>query len=342
LLQIQGPEGPIVINRNNSEENISTGMLWRMANALSSGEPIHVDSLFQGGGNTRSAFEALLANTANIFVCRPARFEFRGGSTIIVDPAPKHIFWDPSQTHPIGEIKELKTSKVVSTLNVQFVQDSIELTGNPSGDLSSLRTHVQKQFLLMEAAKAFGSKAAIPANDGSNKINGERIDSYDHMVKDLSTHPIFQSTVLRPARETAKQIDCLWLDFENNDIPAIFEVEHSTGVESGLTRMLQLKHNYKGLSPKNIIVAPDEDREKVMRLAAERRYRELDVYYMSYSKLDELSYFVSKKMTRGISIEFLENFIEKCPQPHRTWVVVKIRLLEQQKLFAYLVWHTKL
>ncbi len=83
ITEIIAPEGPINFIRwdSNQPENtaksgsISVNQLSTAASVFSgkSNYPIHFDRLFSAGGNSRSAFESLLAYTPHFFICYPQR-----------------------------------------------------------------------------------------------------------------------------------------------------------------------------------------------------------------------------------------------------------------------------
>ncbi len=70
-------------------ERITGANVAKLASALSSGKAVEVNALYGGSGNFR-VLEALVANTANVFVC-----QIEGK---------KHIFWDPENAHSVGQI----------------------------------------------------------------------------------------------------------------------------------------------------------------------------------------------------------------------------------------------
>ena len=75
---------------NAKTESITGANVAKLAAALSSGNAVEVNALYGGSGNFRSALEALVANTANVFVCQ-------------ID-GKKHIFWNPDNAHPVGQV----------------------------------------------------------------------------------------------------------------------------------------------------------------------------------------------------------------------------------------------
>lgn len=75
---------------NTKIESITGANVAKLATALNSQKAVEINALYGGSGNFRSALEALVANTANIFVCQ-------------ID-GKKHIFWNPNHSHPVGQI----------------------------------------------------------------------------------------------------------------------------------------------------------------------------------------------------------------------------------------------
>ncbi len=94
-------------------------------------------------------------------------------------------------------------------------------------------------------------------------------------------------------------------------MPAVMEVEHTTGVTSGLTRMKGLQDVLPPFETRYVIVAPDDDREKVVDEANRPQFRSLDTRYFSYSSVEELYYIGSHRGLHGVNQEFLDNYMEK-------------------------------
>ena len=96
-------------------------------------------------------------------------------------------------------------------------------------------------------------------------------------------------------------------------MPAVMEIEHNTGVTSGLTRM----KGFYDLGPplrdiRWTIVAPDEDRQKVMDQANREQFRELQTKFLPYSAVEELYSLCDKRKPEGITDKFLDCFMEDC------------------------------
>ena len=89
------------------------------------------------------------------------------------------------------------------------------------------------------------------------------------------------------------------------------EVEHTTGVTSGLTRMKGLQDAMPSLNTRYVIVAPDDDREKVIEEANREQFWCLDARYFSYSSVEELYYICTHRNLHGVKQEFLDCYMEK-------------------------------
>ena len=94
-------------------------------------------------------------------------------------------------------------------------------------------------------------------------------------------------------------------------MPAVMEVEHTTGVTSGLTRMKGLQDAMPALNTRYVIVAPDNDREKVIAEANRPQFRSLDARYFAYSSVEELYYICTHRNLHGVTQEFLDCYMEK-------------------------------
>ncbi|MBQ4614815.1 MAG: DNA cytosine methyltransferase [Akkermansia sp.] len=99
------------------------------------------------------------------------------------------------------------------------------------------------------------------------------------------------------AIDVAKHIDCIWF---NGGMPFVFEVEHSTGVTSGLCRMNKLRER-SHIDTDYVIVAPDADRQMVLQKANSTQFEDMRLWYMPYSHLIEMSDFAAKHPYRGNS-----------------------------------------
>lgn len=317
------PEGPITIERYDpgksqkqqdaKRQTISISMLWRVANSLTEGVPVNFDRLLGASYNTRSALEALLAHTPEFWWCLPGRIEVVNSSSQI-KRGHKHIVWLPNQPHKSGKIFEHKTDIIISELpSNSVVYESLNL-GSASAekmDIDVARRHLQVQVALILIGQQLGYRTWIARNDKGFTYGGKRIGELDGVVVKLDDEKLLMP--YSDAIQAALQIDCIW--FRNSHfMPAVIEVEHSTGVTSGLTRMKNLQLHMPHITTRWVIAAPDEDREKVIREANKPDFQSLNAQFFPYSAADELFNLVQRrKLTKSsITDEFLNCFFEPC------------------------------
>lgn len=93
-------------------------------------------------------------------------------------------------------------------------------------------------------------------------------------------------------------------------MPAVMEIEHSTGVTSGLTRMRGLYDVLPSFPTRYVVVAADEDRDKVLRETNRPQFRPLNARFFPYSAVEELYYLCEKREIRGVTEQFLDCFME--------------------------------
>lgn len=319
IISIDGAEGPIRIKRWNPEkesyetkriESISSELIWRIANAISIDRPVNFDRVLGGSYNTRSVLEALLAHTPQFYFCYPGRIEDTGGVSK-VRRGHKHLLWLPNNPHKNGIIEEIKTDKTVSEVpSMDIVYDSLILTDTSKDtplDLAIKRRHSQIQVALYFIGQQLNFSTWIAQGDKGIIYQDKKISEYDGVI--YSLNDMSQLKSFDGAVKAALHIDCIW--FKNGKLmPAIMEVEHSTGVNSGLMRMKDLYDCIPAQKTRYVIVASDEDREDVFRKASKEQFRILDIRYFSYSAVEELYSICKRRKLRGVTEEFLDCFME--------------------------------
>ena len=321
IVHVQLPAGPIIIKRCNPDKgesfadatdvSMSTEMIWRVANAFYAGQPINVDRILGASYNTRSVLEALIAYTPQFYYCYPGRIADIAGETTI-ERGHKHIVWMPDEPHKNAELAELKTDVAISEIpTTAVVYDSLDLP--ETLDLQGMgievaRRRVQIQIALYLIGKQLGFETWIAQNDKGIKYQGKSLVEYEGMVKSIS-----DKLLIGPfpgAAHAGRFIDCIWFEGDR-DIPAVMEVEHTTGVTSGLDRMKNLCDHLPAVRPRYVIVAPDEDRDHVLAEGRKPMFSEMDVRYFPYSAVEELYVLCQRRHLRGIKKEFLDCYMEK-------------------------------
>jgi type II restriction enzyme len=323
VIKIEGidlPEGPIRIKRWNTSkgeveqgqaiESISTELIWRIANAFNPNQPINFDRVLGGSYNTRSVFEALLSHTPEFYFCYPGRIENKGGITSIKN-GHKHVIWSPTNPHKSGVLKKMDTDIVISEIpSIDAFYDSLVLpdsNNENSIDIDVKRRHAQIQIALYFIGKQLDFRTWIAQNDKGILYQNKRIGEFDGVISSLKDVKLM--TAYDDAIKAALMIDCIW--FKNGKLmPAVMEVEHSTGVTSGLSRMKNFKDRFPPFPTRYVIVAPDEDRDKVIREANKPQFKDLDTRYFTYSAVEELYALCQRRNIKGVTEEFLDCFME--------------------------------
>ncbi len=323
VIKIEGvdlPEGPIRIKRWNPSageteaqqkiESISSELIWRVANAFNPNQPINIDRILGASYNTRSVFEALLAHTPEFYFCYPGRIENKGGHSAIKH-GHKHLLWNPDAPHKVGVLSKIETDIVISEIPaLDAFYDSLVLPDTferQEINLDIQRRHAQIQIALYFIGKQLNFRTWIAQNDKGILYQNKRIGEFEGVIASLKDEKLM--TAYDDAIQAALLIDCIW--FKNGKLmPAVMEVEHSTGVTSGLSRMKNFKDKFPPFPTRYVIVAPDEDRDKVIKEANKPQFKDLDTRYFTYSAVEELYALCQRRKLKGVTEEFLDCFME--------------------------------
>lgn len=316
------PAGPIQIRRWNPTkgqnytstrvESISSEMIWRVANAINMGDPINLDRVLGASYNTRSVLETLLALTPEFYYCYPGRVaDIDGQSTI--EHGHKHLIWLPDEPHQAGVLTEKEVPNMaISEIPLQTVTyDNLILPENMAlgsdMDIEVIRRHTQIQIALYLIGLQLGYRTWIAQNDKGIIYKDKPLIDQQGIIPSLGSEVI---SAFPGAEQSARFIDCIW--FQNRRfMPAVMEVEHTTGITSGLTRMKGLQDAIPSFQTRYVIVAPDDDRQKVVDEANRTQFLSLDTRYFSYSSVEELYYICTHRNLHGVNQEFLDCYMEK-------------------------------
>lgn len=313
------PEGPITIRRygphkgesrkDAKEQTISTQMIWRVANAFQENAPINFDRVLGGSYNTRSALEALVAHTPQFYVAYPGRIEVIS-STTDIKHGHKHLIWLPNQPHREGIIKHIDTQMVISEIPGQeVIYDSLNIPSDLGTgiDIEISRRHAQIQIALIMIGRHLNYKVWIAQNDKGIIYNDKKIGEMDGVLVSLKDDILISS--MNEAIRSAQLIDCIW--FRNAKLmPAVIEIEHSTGITSGLSRMKKLQDVTPALMTRYVVAAPDEDRQKVVREISLPQFKSLNAKFFPYSAIEELWALCERRKIQGVTDDFLDSFME--------------------------------
>lgn len=317
------PEGPITIKKYTpgsstpetaTAATISKSMLVRAAAAIKEGMPVNLDRVLGASYNTRSSLEALLAHTREFYMCYPGRIESSGESAK-VKKGHKHFIWLPNEPHELGvfHVKDidLTVSEIPTAVNIYEAIEMPSEVATAGLDMDEARRHIQIQLALVAIGQQLEYRTYVAKNDQGVKYKGLTISQMPSVINDLQSERVVSA--FQEACNAGKLIDCVW--FQNGRLmPAVMEVEHSTGITSGLSRMKGFKDLLPLIQTRWVIVAPDDDRDKVVEKANKQQFRDLDTRYFSYSAVEELYSLCHRRRLKGVSDEFLDCFMEPVVQ----------------------------
>ena len=324
VIDIERVEGPIVFERwkkpgsgtVKSPARISVNQIGTVA-AVFSGKPsypIHFDRLFSAGGNSRSAIETLLALTPNFFYCYPMKTNPYTG---LAEKKLKHLIWCPNKSHKLGEFSETEYDQIITEIELGIDYQDIGFSNAESEsefeNIAARKTHTQMQVALVELGNAMNLNSWIAKNDQSITVGDQKISDLPSVIKDLTDVEILYN---KDIKNNANLIDCIWFSRDHRYIPAVFEVEHSTGVTSGLTRMSKFYESIPSLRTDFVVVAPNLLRNKVVTEINQDVFSKIKANYLPYSTLRELyglikRYPLSGKLNQTFLHPFLQDVIGK-------------------------------
>lgn len=321
VVSVKLPLGPIKFQRYSPAkgespeaakiESISTKGILRVANAIAEGVPFNIDRILAGSYNFRSVLEALLAATPQFYICKPGRIELEESFSSI-KPGHKHLLWLPAKPHQIGKVLHESTDLVIDEIPITSATfEPLVMPSAPQAtvDPTIKRAHAMIQVSLVEIGEKLGMSPFVAKNDQAIEYQGRRLVERPNVVADLRSVQWLQT--YSQAIEAGSFIDCIW--FRNGKfMPAVIEIEHSTGVTSGLSRMRTFADNAPPIDTKYVVAAPDEDREKVLSEFTKEQFRSLRPAYLPYSAVRELLGLVQRRNLRGaVTDKFLEAFMER-------------------------------
>jgi hypothetical protein len=144
--------------------------------------------------------------------------------------------------------------------------------------------HGTAQGMLLTLGRMYGYETFAPATDRTARtFQGKSLASFS-TVTDCATF------CGRNSLPRVRQIDAIWLAEDNDGVYPVyaFEVEHTTGVRSGMDRLIELPERY---AAKLFVVAPGEEErsrfEGLVVLNKFRKFRER-MRFHDYKELDEL------------------------------------------------------
>jgi hypothetical protein len=194
-------------------------------------------------------------------------------------------------TRPIGRVPRPSTRVSAEESEAFGVVAVPDVDEEPSQQVTGAEVsqHGEVQARLIDLGAKMGYRVFLARNDRSRIFDGQRLGDRAAVIEHLPL--AFDAATTR----IVELIDVIWL--RENSIAAVFEVESTTSVYSGLLRMSDLLAMQPNLVIPIFIVAPETRRDKVMREVNRPTFKRLN------HPLDSL--------TRFISFESLREMVER-------------------------------
>ena len=175
-------------------------------------------------------------------------------------------------------------------------------------EIEVARRHIQMQIALYCIGFQLGYSTYIARNDSGVIYQDAPLIQHKGIIRDMNNETMLSG--FPNAASSAALIDCIW--FQNRHLmPAVMEVEHSTGVISGLDRMNRFRQYAGAIRTRYVIVAPDEDRDTVVDKINRPEFRDMDARYFPYSSVEELYGICKRRKLNGVTENFLDCYMER-------------------------------
>ncbi len=310
------PYGPITYTRRPKGkhartcklETISEDIIRRVAAQIERHKAFSIDAILNGTGNNRSVLEAILAHAAEFYVCYPGK-HLNG-----VADRRKHLYWNPDKPHRVGAITE--TTEILGVMTTPNQSFTLSSRADHPCNFASLRKHQQLQVKLFEFGASMNWSVWIAENDQNLKIGRRKVSNHPSAIQHLSRIPILQAY---PAGlKAARHLDVMFVR-EDGYIPAVIEIEHTTGIVPGLTRMNNFRLNMGGVYANRgsggtsfIICVDDEKTAEAVAKASSPQFADLSPRFLPYSRVDLLWELCRDSRQRAFNENVLEVFSDPC------------------------------
>lgn len=205
------------------------------------------------------------------------------------------------------------TDIVISEMTFEATYDVLEvpsqtLEAKTQAEIDLARQHARIQVALVLIGQQLGYRTWVAQNDRAIKYREKTIAELESVLPSLNAGILISN--MPKSIEAARLIDCIWFG-NSRYMPAVMEIEHSTGIKSGLTRMQGLQEVIPSIQTRYIIVAPDNLRPKVVEFANLPQFRDLNAKFFSYSSVEEMYQLCQRRRISEVTYDFIDTFLEK-------------------------------
>jgi type II restriction enzyme len=164
--------------------------------------------------------------------------------------------------------------------------------------------HQEQQYLLSKLGWALGYDVWIASNDHGKEYRGEKLGS--HSLDTFPSLPYPQEVI-----DTAKLIDVIWFKKNTNHIEAIFEVESTTSIYSGILRMYDLSFSL-GRRQICYLVAPKSREKEILAQVRRPSFQDLADMELHYLFFEEICDHCEAMCKFGNDKEVLHKLAKVC------------------------------
>src|SRR5438874_1917717 len=100
------------------------------------------------------------------------------------------------------------------------------MLGDEFDTIEAKKIHTQMQVALVRIGNALNFRTWIARNDQSIPVGRRRLSDLEGVISSLDDVSILYD---KESKRAASLIDCIWFSADFKYIPAVIEVEHSTG-----------------------------------------------------------------------------------------------------------------
>lgn len=212
---------------------------------------------------------------------------------------PEQIIWKREQKNISQLNLFFEEERVISDYRKPKLEQKYQESFNkkyPPGLLQTISIHTKMQGILAEIGKNLGHKVWIARNDHLKDYNFT--DSRFGKLKDLTMPGFPFGGLQQPVEKISKLIDVIWLNEKDQfKVVALFEIECTTAIHSGLLRMGDFVANVK-LNPLTFI----DPAFPMYIVISEKRKKHLQ----SQLSRPIFQYLEFHKSCKGINVEDIE------------------------------------
>lgn len=195
-------------------------------------------------------------------------------------------------------------NNVLSALKIKYEQkepkivvEELEKTNSANNEINGVKvkTHTRIQYQLLKLGSDMGFNVFSAVDDT------KKIEKLSPIKNCNAIRPEFTSN--NEINKTLKRVDVVWIKDEK--IIALIEIEDTTNIEHSVVKLHELSNADPNINIRIYIVAPDDKEAKISKTFKIKAFKDLNIKYIRYSKLNELLE-SSEKYSAGFKPKILD------------------------------------